>query len=413
VLALPSCGPGGPAPNAAPSTALSAALTGAPAPADPASVVATVNGVPITEAALAAHARATGLSVEAALDDLVATELLAARALERGLAADPDVVEAGRRAMVRRWLDLEFAPTVAPDRIPESDLRAVYEANKHWMNHDRLVMTIHILAPLDASAPPDFVEASRAALAALLGPAESLPRSCHRPCLDDDPCGARHLCVEAECAADADAPDWCASDDDCAAAAAVDPALDGSACEGGLCRAPCRDAAECGAGEGWTCRPTTDSFLRLAPPPPAAPPAPTAPAAARVALRPERIVNWYPPDATDLDPDFLRAAHALAAPGDVVGPVRSAFGWHLIMLVAEQPPVHLDFPAARALVTKRLLASFQKSRFQDLVKALAAEHAVTVDEPAVERALGGGAAGEPGTASAAPPTRGPAPGAAP
>jgi hypothetical protein len=243
------------------------------------------------------------------------------------------------------------------------------------MDHERLVMTIHILAPVKKGAPPEAAEAARAALEALAARARALPRYCHRPCLEDSGCGERHLCIDAECAPDADAIDWCSGPEDCEAAADSDAAWEGAVCSEASCHRPCATAADC--GEGWTCRATTGDFLSLATDP---------------SLRPERISAWYPPDAPSIDPAYLAAAHALKTPGDIGGPVKSSFGWHLILLTAEQPPLHAGFDEARAILLPRYLPAFQKERFGELLRSLAGEHVVFVDEAAVTTAFGAAAA---------------------
>jgi hypothetical protein len=111
-------------------------------------VVASVDGVPISAARVAAHGRATGLSARESLDDLVDFELLAQAAARRGLAASPEVAEARTRELARRLLRADFEARTRPEDIPEADVRREYERNRRHFNHPELrsVMTVLFLA---------------------------------------------------------------------------------------------------------------------------------------------------------------------------------------------------------------------------------------------------------------------------
>ena len=128
---------------APPEAARELAWTPASAPAEP--VVARVGGVPLSATELGAHVRATGLAPRAALEDLVRQELLAQEARRRGLADAPDVRLARRQALVRRFVSQEFGrATAAPESIPESDARPLYEAMHEYFDHGRMLRVLNV-----------------------------------------------------------------------------------------------------------------------------------------------------------------------------------------------------------------------------------------------------------------------------
>lgn len=124
-------------------------------------VVASVDGVPITGARVAAHGRATGLAARQSLDDLVNFELLAQAAARRGLAASPAVVEARTRELARRLLRAEFEARTRPEDIPAADVRREYERNRRHFEHPEIrnVMTVLFPARKGAASPADDARA--------------------------------------------------------------------------------------------------------------------------------------------------------------------------------------------------------------------------------------------------------------
>ena len=112
--------------------------TPAPSP-DLGALVARVGQVPIFAKQVEAQSKRTGLPVRAALDELVASYLLAETARSRGHSiagsSDPDV----ESALVQRLLEKELEPNLRPESIPDSDLRPVYERMRDTFVHPRLV----------------------------------------------------------------------------------------------------------------------------------------------------------------------------------------------------------------------------------------------------------------------------------
>jgi len=64
------------------------------------------------------------------VEDQVRFELLAQAALERGLARDPDVIDAARKVMVRKLLQRDLDPSVFEDAMGDDALRAFYERHR-------------------------------------------------------------------------------------------------------------------------------------------------------------------------------------------------------------------------------------------------------------------------------------------
>lgn len=102
-----ACG-GGPSGSAPPPAAPQVSLV-APRAADDDVTVAQVNGRPVWASCVRTQAaRTPGLAARAALDECIAFELLAQTAEQRGKAADQEVTEAVRTAMVSRLIATEF-----------------------------------------------------------------------------------------------------------------------------------------------------------------------------------------------------------------------------------------------------------------------------------------------------------------
>lgn len=107
--------------------------------ADLGDVVARVGQVSLFAKQIEAEAKKTGRPVRAALEDLIASSLLAEQARVQGYpragVSDPDV----QSALVQRLLEKEFEPSIRPDAVPDSDLRPLYERARRSFVHPRLV----------------------------------------------------------------------------------------------------------------------------------------------------------------------------------------------------------------------------------------------------------------------------------
>jgi hypothetical protein len=102
-------------------------------------VVARVGQVPIYASQVVAEARRAGKPPRAALDDLVASHLLAEEARRDGwrpvASSEPDV----RSALVQRLLERELEPHLRAEAVPDHVLRLIYDRAKDSFVHPRLV----------------------------------------------------------------------------------------------------------------------------------------------------------------------------------------------------------------------------------------------------------------------------------
>lgn len=88
------------------------------------------------------------------------------------------------------------------------------------------------------------------------------------------------------------------------------------------------------------------------------------------------------------DPAFEKALYALQ-PGQVSGPVRSAYGWHLIKLLGVQAPEVPSFASMKDKLTRELKSQQVEQRFVEAAKRLedSAFEAVDLAQPAQELGL--------------------------
>jgi hypothetical protein len=156
-LVLAACAPPAAPPPSAPATAHWVGSL-SPPPAPGAEVVATVNGAAIYVADVELQARAAGQTPAQALDELVGAMLLAEVARGRGLADDPDVADARRRAEVRALLARAFEPSFAgPEAVPQEEVDALYRRDeiRGYYDHEEYHACAWIRVKLAATATPD------------------------------------------------------------------------------------------------------------------------------------------------------------------------------------------------------------------------------------------------------------------
>jgi len=110
-------------------------------------IIARVDDHTIFSSDVAAQAAAAGTSTKQALSDLIDAEVLAREAERRGLAADPEVLEARRREMVMRLLENRFEKDVVPSAIPMQMVRRAYQSKINQFDHSLWVDVWHILVP--------------------------------------------------------------------------------------------------------------------------------------------------------------------------------------------------------------------------------------------------------------------------
>lgn len=127
-------------------------------------VVARVGEVPIYAAEVAGQAARTGKPPRAALADLIDLHLLAERLRDRWPPQERDdearVLE--REMLVQRLLERDFEPTIRPEDMPDSAVRALYDAAIDRFVHPRLVeVAVLALTPGKKASPEVRAEAKR------------------------------------------------------------------------------------------------------------------------------------------------------------------------------------------------------------------------------------------------------------
>ena len=135
-----------------------------------AAVVAEVNGVAITDAQVKVQAEHMGTSPREALDELVALELLAQAAHERGFADDPAVRTAYKQAMVRALLENDFETTMGrPEHVPGSYVDRAWDNRtvKIMFNHAQFNEVAYVRIAAAKDDPPDEVARKKQAAAEL------------------------------------------------------------------------------------------------------------------------------------------------------------------------------------------------------------------------------------------------------
>lgn len=136
------------------------------APSDDA-VVATVDGRPIYARAVADQARARGVDVRRALQDLVDAEVLAGEAARRGLASDLQVRDETKGALVRAYLGATFERDVTSADVPAISVRRAYIANKWRFDHSIMADVWHLLVQVPKGASAEERQKARARAEAL------------------------------------------------------------------------------------------------------------------------------------------------------------------------------------------------------------------------------------------------------
>ncbi|HEU0036794.1 MAG TPA: peptidyl-prolyl cis-trans isomerase [Kofleriaceae bacterium] len=120
-------------------------------------IVAQVDGRPVWGSCVAAQlARGTGKTREVALAECIDFELLAAAAQARGLATNPEVIEATRTALVSRLVETGFEDQTATPEQLKGPLDAALAKNQARMNRPELRRSTHALAMVPETATPEL-----------------------------------------------------------------------------------------------------------------------------------------------------------------------------------------------------------------------------------------------------------------
>lgn len=95
------------------------------------------------------------------LGKMVQFEVLVAEAQRQGLDKDPEVLEAMRQMMVRKYLQEAAKDEVDPKALPEADLKAYYDANRGVFHKPEMVEISHMLLADKAKAEQVRAELQR------------------------------------------------------------------------------------------------------------------------------------------------------------------------------------------------------------------------------------------------------------
>jgi hypothetical protein len=130
-------------------------------------VVATVGGVPIFAAQVAAQAAQSGKSPRAALDELIAFHLLAEHA--RGALPWPpaDGEDLHKRILVQRMLERELEPATRIEDLGDAEVRPFYDRARRSFVHPRLVEVATLEVHPPRNAPASAWAEARQTMAAL------------------------------------------------------------------------------------------------------------------------------------------------------------------------------------------------------------------------------------------------------
>lgn len=124
-------------------------------------IVARVNGRPVYGSCVAAQAAAHALDRAAALDECIGFELLAQEADRRGLASDPEVVDATRTALVNRVVEVEFEQRFRTAADLKEILDRQIERKKRMLDVPETRSSTYIRYNVPANAPPEVEARAR------------------------------------------------------------------------------------------------------------------------------------------------------------------------------------------------------------------------------------------------------------
>ena len=88
--------------------------------------------------------------------------------------------------------------------------------------------------------------------------------------------------------------------------------------------------------------------------------------------------------AGELDAEFTRAAFALTQPGEQSAPVKTSFGYHVIMLEERLPALHLTLEERRKRLVEAVLARRAKAELDALLESLKKQTPVELPRSADE-----------------------------
>jgi peptidyl-prolyl cis-trans isomerase C len=85
----------------------------------------------------------------------------------------------------------------------------------------------------------------------------------------------------------------------------------------------------------------------------------------------------------ELDPQFARAAFALAKPGELSEPVNSRFGWHVIRLDAKRQGTVIPYDQVKAAILGEMRKAYVEQKRTERLASIRNDPSIVVNEPAV------------------------------
>jgi hypothetical protein len=163
VLALCACGGGNPPPEAPPRAGPAAALVAPPAGPDDVEV-AQVAGKPVWGSCVATQIHRGAKDRTTALRECIDFELLAQAADARGLATQPDVIDATRTAIVNRVVETGFENHYQTFDDLRAQIDQTIARNQSAMNVDEMRTCMFVRIELPKDAPAEVEQRAHAAI---------------------------------------------------------------------------------------------------------------------------------------------------------------------------------------------------------------------------------------------------------
>lgn len=86
----------------------------------------------------------------------------------------------------------------------------------------------------------------------------------------------------------------------------------------------------------------------------------------------------------DMVAPFAKAAFAMKKKGEIVGPVKSEFGYHIIMLEGTRPATHIPFDEVKDKLIEKEKARLANQYREDVITEIKSLKGIEVNEPAVK-----------------------------
>lgn len=97
----------------------------------------------------------------------------------------------------------------------------------------------------------------------------------------------------------------------------------------------------------------------------------------------------FPGEGSGFDEVFVEAVWGLQGPGSISVPVRTRFGWHVIMMQQDIPERNSSFEEARREIAEGLLPAFKKRETERAIEKLGEKTGVKIYDARLETESGG------------------------